>query len=181
MKKALLAVILLAVVVSVSYIKLVRQKTQTTNAYQQGRQEHTQQLAQYQHKLDSLRYLIGHQEVEFAESVWMREMAYRSTYDSLIKIINLEKKGVDSLKGGFESAPSHKEVREAKADSSKRHLSMHMQILGYYKKRCQALPNDLSPYEKRIALAEIREQTAQKFSISLQELDNIRTDNKSDH
>jgi len=55
------------------------------------------------------------------------------------------------------------------------------QILSYYKKRYRALPKDLSPYEKRVALAEIRDETAQKFSIPLSELDEIRTDNELDY
>ncbi|MEA1980558.1 MAG: hypothetical protein U9N54_06255, partial [candidate division Zixibacteria bacterium] len=50
----------------------------------------------------------------------------------------------------------------------------HQQILTYYKDRFKKLPADLSNYERRISLNEIKEETAQKFEISLVELKNIR-------
>lgn len=178
---AITAIILLGLVVGVGYIKSIRQKAQTTTAYEKGKQERAPEVIQYREKLDSLSYFYGQREVELAESIWLRELAYRSAYDSLAKIIDLEKSKRDSSKSGPEVAQARKEVGESSIDSTKNGLSRHKQILSYYKKRYQALPKDLSPYEKRVALAEIREQTAQKFSISLQELDNIRTDSKLDY
>ncbi len=147
-----------------------------------GKEESTHQVEEYVERFDSLAYSVRRQELEAAESLWQRELAYRWAYDSLAKIVSLEKSKTDSLKTMFESALPHKEKRESGIDSTKENsLLKHKQILSYYKKRYRSLPKDLSPYEKRVALAEIRDETAQKFSIPLSELNKIRTNNELDY
>lgn len=53
-------------------------------------------------------------------------------------------------------------------------LQGHAEVLAYYKKRYEALPRDLTPYEQQVSIREIRLETAKKFAISLTELENIR-------
>ncbi len=179
MKKILVAIILLAVFVGVSYIKSIRQKKQTTAVYEQGRKESVEQQEKLRTRVDSLSYLIEQQEVEYAKSMWQREMAYSSANDSLAKMINSEK--ADSMDGDPESLQTAKETVSTSIESSETAFSRHKQILDYYQRQYQALPKDLSPYEKKVAMGEIKELTTQKFSISLKELNNIRKDNKLDY
>ena len=182
MKKVVLALVFLALVVAVSYYGAVTQKERTQAAYERGKEESTHQVEEYAKRFDSLAYSVRRQELEAAESLWQRELAYRWAYDSLARIVSLEKSKTDSPKTKLEPAQHDKEKTESGIDSTKENsLLRHKQILSYYKKRYRALPKDLSPYEKRVALAEIRDETAQKFSIPLSELDKIRTDNKLDY
>jgi hypothetical protein len=184
MRKALLVItgiILLAVVIGVSYYKSVRNETRTLEAYEQGKQEEAATREQYRARLDSLTYLIEQQRDEHNQSVWMREMAYRLTYDSLLKALEESYTREDSLKNELASLKKRGKKSNARISPSVRKSSRHEQILSYYRKRYQSLPKDLSPYERRVALAEIREETAQKFSITLQELDEIRRTGKLDY
>ena len=147
-----------------------------------GKEESTHQVEEYVERFDSLAYSVRRQELETAESLWQRELAYRWAYDSMARIVSLEKGKTDSPKTKFEQAQPHKEKRESGIDSTKENsLLRHKQILSYYKKRYRALAKDLSPYEKRVALAEIKDETAQKFSILLSELDKIRTGSELDY
>ena len=182
MKKVVFALVFLALVVAVSYYRAVTQKERTQAAYERGKEESTHQVEEYAERFDSLAYSVRRQELEAAESLWQRELAYRWAYDSLARIVSLEKSETDSPKTKFEPAQPHNEKTESDIDTTKENsLLRHKQILSYYKKRYRALPKDLSPYEKRVALAEIRDETAQKFSIPQSELDKIRTDSKLDY
>lgn len=182
MKKVVLALVFLALVVAVSYYGAVVQKERTKAAYDRGKEESVHQVEEYAKRFDSLAYSVRRQELEAAESLWQRELAYRWAYDSLARIVSLGESKVDTLKMKSELALSDKEKTESGIDSTKeKSLLKHKRILSYYKKRCRALPKDLSPYEKRVALVEIRDETAQKFSIALSELDKIRADNKLDY
>jgi hypothetical protein len=181
MKKVALGVVLLAIVVGVSYFKSLRHHSQTTTEYERGKQEESEKTIQDRAKLDSLSYFIERQEDSFAQSLGMREMAYRLTCDSLLKIIDSGRTGIDSLKKELDLYQKQAQTKEPVVGATGQKSSRHEQILSYYKKRCHSLPTDLTPYEKKVALAEIREETAQKFSISLQELDNIRSDSKLDY
>jgi len=174
-------ILLLAVVIGVSYFKSLRTQTRTTQAYEQGKQEEARTIQQYRARLDSLSYLIEQQRDEYNQSIWMREMAYRLTYDSLLRALEASYAREDSLKKELASLRKSRKKPTARISSSGRTSARHEQILSYYKKRYQSLPKDLSPYEKKVALAEIREETAQKFSITLQELNKIRQDNKLDY
>ena len=181
MKKVVLGIVLLAIVIGVGYVRSLRHQSQKATAYERGKQEGAEVATEYQGKLDSLDYVVEQQRIEFAQSVWMKEMIYRSMYDSLAKIIDSGKRREDSLKKELTLSQQQAGTEDASVGSTRRKASRHEQILGYYKKRYQSLPKDLSPYEKRVALAEIRDETAQKFAISQRELDKIRSDNKLDY
>ena len=182
MKKVVFALVFLALVVAVSYYRAVTQKERTQVAYERGKEESTHQVEEYAERFDSLAYSVRRQELEAAESLWQRELAYRWAYDSLARIINPEKSETDSLKTTTEPAHYDKEKTESGIDTTRENsLLRHKQILSYYKKRYRSLPKDLSPYEKKVALAEIRDETAQKFSIPLSELNKIRTNNELDY
>jgi hypothetical protein len=70
--------------------------------------------------------------------------------------------------------PAKSPPKTATATKSDATSQKHKEILAYYKQRYQGLPNDLSAYERRIALSEIRQESADKFKISVTELNNIR-------
>lgn len=181
LKKIVLALVFLGLVVAVSYYRAVTQKERTTAAYERGQEESAHQVEEYADRLDSLAYSVERQEREAAKSLWRRELAYRKGYDSLGKLIELKEGEIAPPRTGVEQSQPPNETTKVVEDTIKRKPLKHEQILSYYNKRYRTLPEDLSPYEKRVAVAEIRGETARKFSISLRELDKIRVDNKLDY
>lgn len=177
MKKILLAVILLALVVTVSYIKSVRKDEGRDTAYREGKTQSAAQLSDYEHQVDSLRLALGEKEVVFADSMVRARADYQSDMDSLSDVVDARDKRIWDLKSQLSktSKPKPKATsRKVSSSVSKK----HEQILSYYKQRYKRLPTDLTDYEKKVAVNEIREETAQKYTITLAELKSLREKHK---
>lgn len=173
MKKILLAVILLALVVTVSYVKSLRNTQSRDEAYREGKTEAARQLSDYELQVDSLRLAIGEKEVGFADSMVRTQAGYQSEVDSLADAVASRDKRIDELKTELSqtSKPKPKSTSRKVSDSISKE---HERILSYYKKRFKNLPTDLTDYEKRVAINEIREETAQKYAITLAEFKSLR-------
>lgn len=52
--------------------------------------------------------------------------------------------------------------------------AVHREILAYYKKRCELLPENLIKHKRHRAILQIRRETAVKYSITVSELNHIR-------
>jgi len=181
MKKLMLALAFLAVVVAVSYYRAVTHKQQESAAYELGRTESAHQVSELDKQFNSLMDSTKRQQLEAVDSLWQRELAYQGALDSLNRVLDRKGSEIASLRAELEQVRSRIPSSKTDKRAKKQKASRHEQILSYYKKRYRSLPKDLSPYEKRVALAEIRDETAQKFTISLQELDKIRKYNKLDY
>ena len=181
MKKAALAIVFLGLLTAVCYYRANTQKQQKESAYQLGLDEASHVVEEYDLWLDSQHQVIQRQQHEAAESLWVRELAYRDALDSLQGIIAPNQEKMDTLSQMFDKARSEAEEPESTQQVSGRKAIEHEQILSYYRKRLKNLPGDLSQYEKNVALREIRGETVQKFSISMRELDKIRKDNQLDN
>ncbi len=169
MKKAIVAICLLIIVAGVTYVKVVRGTAQRQISWDEGRKEATGELLAYRQAVDSLQYLIEQQEVAFRDSLSHRDSTYQAGIDSLMIVLDsmwAQTDGeVDSTEGES-GTPTDAEI----ADDA-----VHREIIAYYEKLYQELPNDLSVYERKVALHEIRLETAQNFSISLNELKALRS------
>ncbi|MDD3732594.1 MAG: hypothetical protein PHU88_09495 [candidate division Zixibacteria bacterium] len=163
MKKIFLAILLLIIVIAVSYYQVHRQEAREQNRYEKGYEEGTRGVERLSGEVDSLRQVVDRQELEFSGKFEQTEQAYADTIDSLKEVVSLQEQKIMKLQ-----SPDKKE--NSLTDK-------HALILSYYKKRYSELPGDLSNYEKRVALTEIREETAQKFAITVTELDKIRENN----
>lgn len=179
MKKLLLALFLLVLLIGISYVKKLRQDDKVSEAHQSARQELSRELSEKEGQIDSLAYLAGQQQVQWADSLTKKHADHWRQVDSLENVIEKKSDSVGSLETQLQ------ELRGAEENSSKGNISSaatsknrHERILALYKKKHKALPTDLSEYERRVSLAEIREETARKFSISLAELDRIRAEYK---
>jgi hypothetical protein len=182
MKKVVLALVFLVLVVAVSYPRLVTKKERTQAAFERGEEESFLQIEEYAKRFDLHAYSVRQQELKVAESLWRRELAHFWGYDSLAGIVSIEKSKTDLPITKSQTAQPDKEKTESSINSTKENsLLSHKQILSYNKKRYRALPKGLSLYEKKVALAEIRDETTQKFSTPLPELDKIKTDSKLDY
>ena len=177
MKKILLAVILLALVIGVSYVKSVRTSDNRDSAYRDGKTEAARELADYQLQVDSLRAILGEKEVGFADSLVRTRAEYKAEIDSLTDLVAKRNKRIWDLKSQLSKATastSKSTSRKVTSGASKK----HEQILSYYKNRYKSLPTDLTDYEKKVAINEIREETARKYSITLAELKSLREKHK---
>lgn len=172
MKKILLILLLLVLVVAVSYIKTVREHDRSEAFYEDGKMDAARDMDAYQREADSLKKLTAEQQLAFADSLVQKDVRHRSELDSIENVVDDLETKVNTLS---QNATETASVTKVPATNT---LSQHDKILNYYKRRFANLPKDLSEYERRIAINEIREETSQKFSISLAELKKIREEHK---
>ncbi|MEE8575903.1 MAG: hypothetical protein V3T31_01490, partial [candidate division Zixibacteria bacterium] len=121
------------------------------------------------------------------ESVKTIESVYTETIDSLAAMVvaqdtssaTAKEESVSDSLEYLSDQPKAEVVDSAEIARQAAEAKRKADILTYYRGRCDELPKDLSAYEKRIALAEIREDTAEKFKITLDDLTTLREKNKS--
>ncbi len=171
MKKVLLGALLLVLIVAVSYIKTYREHDRSKLFYDRGVEQAGASLDSTRRAADSLQMALAQKDVAYGDSLVRKDQAYQLAIDSLEKVVG-EQEG--QLKSLTTSAKPTAALVKTKTPTTAA-LSKHEKILKYYKDRYAQLPKDLSEYERRIAINEIREETSQKFEISLEELKKIRT------
>lgn len=176
MKKLVIGLLLLAVVVAVSYLKMTRQDARVTEAHEAGYSKGAGDLEATRSDADSLRNAVAVYQQALTDSLARRDSIRLSEQDSLARIITAQS---DSLKAASAkpTAAANTSASQTGTQKSINKAKSREQILAYYRKQYEGLPGDLSPYERRVALTEIRERTARQFSISMSELDTIRKNN----
>jgi hypothetical protein len=174
MKKLLVALLLLAVVVAVSYLKVLRQDNRTAQAHDTGYSEGSGELDRVRTQADSLEGLVTDYREALEDSLTTRDSLTLWQRDSLSAIIAAQEDSLKTLAAKQATANRNTSATKKKVDPAKR----QQEILAYYKRRYEKLPDDLSPYERRVALTEIKKETARQFSISVSDLDKIREKNK---
>ncbi len=168
MGKLLLAFVLLLMIVAVSYFQSERRQTKVDNSFVLGKKASQKEILALQSAADSLTTRIGEQEVIHAESLLQRDKEMSQHLDSLAAIISTQQQSLAEIKK--KGTTGKATVAQKTTDSKKR----HQELLAYYKKRFESLPGDLTEYERKVAVSEIRQETAQKFSITLTEFNRIR-------
>lgn len=174
MKKLLLALLLLVIVLAVGYFRAARQNSQVTSAYESGRSEGNADLSRLTERNDSLAQLAEGYKEAFAESLEVMDSLQTTERDSLAQLLSKKDDSLARLRKLAQKTQDSQKKPPRKSYSS-------TEILSFYKSSYRELPKDLSPYERRVALTELRDKTARKFSITLAELDKIRKDNDLDY
>jgi len=169
MKKIVIAVVLVVILIGISYYQVLRQDSREKVIYDEGYQSGQQELSELREDIDSLSQAVEGQKVNYEEYLGETTRIYTLKMDSLQSLVNSQNSEIDKLK--TKSTPISKPKKTTK----------NAEILKYYKKQYSELPGDLSNYERRVALSEIRENTARKFSISLNQLSKVRKDNNLDY
>ena len=152
MKKIALAVVLLLLIVTVSYLQVTRQESREQALYQNGYQTGTEKVEKLGVAIDSLRQVVDSQELGFSNQLVENERAFTGTIDSLKKVVSTQDEKIVAFNKKTSTPPQTNNTKSKTSDK-------HTQILSYYKKRFSQLPKDLTAYEKRIAVSEIREET----------------------
>ena len=166
MKKILLAVILVLVLLGISYYQVLRQDDRESAVYDEGYQSAQKDISALKENIDSLNQALDSQKVSYDEYVGETARVYTLKVDSLASLVKNKDSEIQELK-----------KKKSTPVNSTPKISKNEEILNYYKKLYRELPGDLSEYERRVALSEIREKTVRKFSISISQLDKIRKDN----
>lgn len=184
-KKIVLALLLLSLVVAVSYIKGVRGNSADDG--QSGRHgselatSPDNELTSYESNLDSLKGLVEIQSDSFSVMLTEQRIHYGRRIDSLFDLLDSvecqldEMKLADAVSDSAESADLVARQKEAVAESAR--VALEGEIVDYYKGLYSELPGDLSSYERRVSLYEIRLQTAKEYGITLSQLKEIRNTN----
>lgn len=181
MKKALLVVFLLVLLVAVSFIKSIREADKQKVYAEQGKSESSGEIFKLEDELDSLKSIIAQKEIAFADSMVQNSMTKSLLGDSLASFqaeLDLKVKEISVLKKSISKNSKRSSIASSNKSSKKsepKSLTRDQKTIKYYKKRYSDLPTDLSDYEKKVALIEIREETAKKFSISSSQLKKLRT------
>ncbi|KAA3633852.1 MAG: hypothetical protein DWP97_08250 [Calditrichaeota bacterium] len=167
-KKIVLLLLLLILLGGVSYYKTIRDKDKIDDVYKQVKSETVRENIQYQNVIDSLNLLIDETKEKMSDASETDSIKFQTEIDSLEQLVTSQAEKITDLQ---------KKQQIAKKTTTKkkpRQLSAHEKIANYYKQRYSDLPKDLSVYEKKIAVSEIRQETIDKFSISTSELNTIR-------
>ncbi len=177
MKKLLLILAMLILIVGVSYVKIIRQHDRQAEAYDAGKKTARTDVMLAEQAADSLRTTLAQREVAFGDTMTAHDAAHRAVVDSMAGEIQELDQKVDRLSSDLARAKKS----AAKTASAPRGPSRHEQILTYYKQRYRELPGDLSSYEQTVAIREVRQETADKFKITVAELNRIRSEHKLDY
>ncbi len=179
MKKLLLGIVLLAALIGVVYLKTQRADQQRARLTEEGFQAGLVDGEEARAKVDSLTALVSQKDSALAESVAVREELWAGEIDSLNHQIESREEQIVDLSNQLTSQGSTSQV--VVKNTSQTPDKKHLEILSYYKKAVNDLPGDLSAYERRIALSEIRNETAKKFTITVSQLNSLRKDNNLDY
>jgi hypothetical protein len=181
-KKLLLALFLLVLLVGLSYVKIVRKSDQINNAFTKGKIESEDQLSRVELDNDSLKDMIIRKEKNFKDSLSNQEIAFNTITDSLCSYIDSMGITLEDLQNKLKSKESQlAQVKSSnKSTNTQKTISLHEQILTAYKNKYRSLPSDLSDYEKKVAISEIRDETARQYKITVAELNKLRSDNNID-
>jgi predicted RND superfamily exporter protein len=177
--KALIAVFLLVVIVGLTWVNYQRGQDKVIAGQNEVRKQSAKQVAAITSQADSLTTLLGAQQSAFGDSLIRKDSKYLAIIDSLEEAVRAREKQVADLKLAAKTKPKTAQTVSAPkkptavADAT---LKQHLEILSYYQNRFKTLPGDLSEYERKVAVREIRQETMDKFAITAVQLDRIRSD-----
>jgi hypothetical protein len=186
MKKLILGIILLTVLVVVAYYQTVRESNRRATSYRKGYHAGADSVQVAQPDFDSLTGLLARErqaladyQAEMVDSLSALDSLWGRVEDSLGRVISKQSADINRLRQQASAKKSPTKTQQAVKPAGTSTPS-HQEILSYYKKAMSKLPSDLSDYEYRVSVDEIRSETAAKFSITLERLNQIRDDNHVD-
>lgn len=170
MKKLALALLFFALLVGISYVNSTRSQAKLTKQYDQGYESGSQESRVALQRADSLEAVVDRTTSSYQDSLNAIRSESATASDSLGMVIAQKDLEITRLKERARAVKTQKSAAKATAPSTS---TQHTQILDYYKRRLAGLPKDLSEYERKVALAEVRDETVKKFAITIAELDKI--------
>jgi hypothetical protein len=163
--KIFVAVILLAVIAGVSFIKSSISAQRETEKIDKLKEEY------FKTQDSLLAAQLSDSVARYIDSIRLLDEFYISQIDSLNKYYNdRELLVIDSVKK-LKSQPTQKTTSKKKKKSKT--TSKNQKIKKEYSSLIAKLPKDLTSYEKRVAYNEIKIELAQKYKLSPEKLNKI--------
>jgi len=178
MKKILLGFLLIIALVAVSYYGAVRTDSRVKREYKSGYSKGEKEALAQKSRADSLESSLKQARGQFEDSLKILAMSHDAVVDSLQNTITSKDRELAAAAKARKVQTARKSDGGARKVTTTKSGFTHAQILDFYRSKLKALPADLSAYERRVALNEIRDETTRKFSITTKDLDSIREVNK---
>jgi hypothetical protein len=182
-RKLALAVVLFAIVIGVSYLKTTRGE-QRVSAVREANREMAQENIGLKKSVDSLQTEISDTAGRLSDSIQQLDNAYKSNIDSLTQLAASREEEIGKLderlkaeQAAAKKAENPQTTRPKASRSGRKEVdteAFNKRVIDYYQKSYVELPKDLTEYEYRVAVQEIRQETAEKFSITVSRLDELR-------
>jgi len=163
MRKLLLGILIIILLVGVTYYKNQREQAQEQTVYAEGFEAGEKQALENSLAIDSIERELA-REQEVIDSLKATGESHTVALDSLARLTRRQEARIGELQ----------RENDRLAKKAEQAGSRTQQILAHYNQRYNDLPSDLSDYEYKVALTEIRTETAQKFGITTDELNRIR-------
>jgi len=178
-KKLLLAILLIVLILGASYLKTVLDENKIDQIEREVARKSTDQLRDLKVSIDSLQSGMERTKMVLVDSIRLLKATCTRETDSLNDLLVAQSRGIKQASSvpNSDTAGGKLAANTSRLDS----LDFHHKVLVYYRKRYEALPGDLSRYESRVALSEIRQETALRFNISIDDLNEIRNKNNLDY
>lgn len=170
MRRILLALVALLVVAGIAYYQSVRMADNRNEQFLAGREAGTAQLEAERERVDSIIAQSEQKLHRLQDSLASLASSHGETIGKLQSDILQQERTIDSLR---RVVTSLRKGKSTPAQSSRTGDRKH-EILVYFRKKIDGLPSDLSAYERQIALAELKQETARRFGISVTELETIQ-------
>lgn len=177
MRKLILLVFLLAALAVIVWVNMSRDEQRRTERFKEGFRQGLESSEQAR-AADSLSDLMAARGAAFEDSIASARAEAGQAIDSLQSEVAARDDQIAELSTRTDSLSTLAAEGRQQSIASPNLASRHAGILSYYRRRHAELPGDLSDYERRAALKEIRKETASKFAISAEELDKILSDAK---
>ncbi|PWB76446.1 hypothetical protein C3F09_00310 [candidate division GN15 bacterium] len=177
MKKIVIGFLLIVALIAVSYYNATRSDSRAKKEYQGGYDKGAHEAAIQKSRADSLDNALKQEKSQFDDSLQILALAHDNVVDSLNRTIASKDKEIAAARAASRKQTTRKSNGPTQGKVTSSGVT-HAQILDYYRRKLGELPADLSPYERTVAVAEIRDQTSRKFSISAQDFQKIRDANK---
>jgi len=176
MKKIFIGFLLIIALIAVSYYSASRSDGRARKEFQDGYDKGARETSVHKARADSLENALRQEKGQYVDSLQILALTHSTVVDSLTRTIESKDKEIAARADRRKTASRKNSENGPRQASVTKSGVSHAQILEYYRKKLHELPSDLSPYERSIALTEIRDQTSRKYSISAQDLQKIRED-----
>jgi hypothetical protein len=180
MKKVILGLCLVLVIGAVAYLKTVRETERQAEAYAKGQDAGIKRAEDGQISLDSLaeqlageRRALAEYKATVADSIARQEERHRVTVDSLSRVIDSQQSDIDRLQKQTLVSKTADTTGDS-GDATRSNGTSHQDIVNHYRLAMSRLPADLSDYEYQVAVKEVRIETAARFQITVERLNQIR-------
>lgn len=177
MRKLILLVFLFAALAVIVWVNMSRDEQHRTERFKEGFRQGLESSEQAR-AADSLSDVMAAREAAFEDSLESARSEAGLAIDSLQSEVAARDEQIARLNSTADSLSTLAAEGKQQSMTSPSLASRQASILSYYRRRYADLPGDLSAYERRAALKEIKSETATKFAISTTQLDEILSDAK---